>query len=74
MRVLGAVFFFFSKEDVPFLSASLQNEPLLDHSCFLFLLLLLLPQNRIVGIVFGSGRVGDMQVVFHCRIKDAFLY
>lgn len=69
MRVFGAGFVVF-QENFLFLTASLQNELLVDHSCFLFLLLLLLPQNWIVRVVFGRCGVGDTQMVFHCR-EDA---
>ena len=51
MRVFWEGFVVF-KENFLFLTASLQNELLVDHSCFLFLLLLLLPQNWIVRVVF----------------------
>ena len=69
MRVFGAGFVVL-QENFLFLTASLQNELLVDHSCFLFRLLLLLPQNWIVRVVFGRCGVGDTQMVFHCR-EDA---
>ena len=71
MRVFGAGVVVFKENFL--LTASLQNELLVDHSRFLFLLLLLLPQNWIVWVLFGRCGVGGTQMVFHCR-EDAVHY